>query len=320
MCFVVEKTPAAAPEVDVNLSIILNIEVEDGEAAAQETSQLRPEEATELRDEAETPKKKKKKSKKNLEAPAAGPPGADASPVEPSSDPPLSTKKKKRTKKRPEEVAEEEEEEEDISQVTSEKKAKKRKREREKVEEKAEAAPVPPAEPQVKKKRMKVRDVGEEQSGEVEEEARPEKVVTSEETPEKKKKKKKRKEESSRAIQEVQSDDKPAEGDKDQEETLEVTGRKSAPSSESSPHCYGAVINFSSFTSFQTETLLSSPRPKRKNASGRSQAQRRGGGCLITRRGRGAASGQEAQRSQEIKLFYGKMSKTEKRIMWRKIQ
>lgn len=232
---VVGKTTVTVSEeqIDPEVSIILNIEVQESEVAEHESSRLLPEEV------AETPRKKKKKNKKGFETSAADTPSTDTSATETPSDAPLSTntgKKKKKDKKRPEvEVEGEEEqqqgqEEEEVSQVTSsekKKKAKKRKRERDEVGEKDEATPAAPPEHKVKKR---MNDVSEEQSELVEvleEEAKVENPVSPTETTEKKKKKKrKRRRESIQEAEEVQSEERPAGGDGDPETKQEAAGRE----------------------------------------------------------------------------------------------
>lgn len=225
---VVGKTTAAEEQIDPEVSIILNIEVQESDAAEHESSRLPAE------DVAETPRKKKKKNKKGFETPAADTPSTDTSAVDTPSDAPLSTKtgkKKKKDKKRPEVEAEGEEEEqrqeEDVSQVSSsekKKKAKKRKREPEEVGEKDAATPAAPPEHKVKRK---MSGVAEEVVKEEDEEAKVENPVSPAETAEKKKKKKrKRRRESIQETEEVQSDERPAGGDGDTETKQEAAGRE----------------------------------------------------------------------------------------------
>ncbi|KAF3698568.1 hypothetical protein EXN66_Car014255 [Channa argus] len=225
---------AAAERADPEDSIILNIQVEDGDAAERETSQLLPEEAAQSCNDFDPLKKKnrkkKKRSKKEMEtAPADSlAPDKSTSTSETLSDAPLSScsaKKKRGEKMRQEEVAEE-----DTSQVApSEKKVgKKRRRERDKVEEEDVETPVVHSENKRKKKK-KVKYVEKEESnvGKVE---NPESLT---ETEGKKKKKRKKREQET----EEQCDEQPAGGNKDTQEKLDTTdGNSSQTSSAKKKH------------------------------------------------------------------------------------
>lgn len=200
-----EETPADG--VDPEVSIILNVEKDETEE--QEVTEALP--VGSHRD-AETPRPKKKKSKKSDSQ------STNVSILEASSDSSITSKKKKKKNK---ERQEEEEQQQEVVVVLEKKKkkSKKRKLEQEEVQENMAETPVVPLETRSKKKKKKTE--AQEEQPEVEE-LLPENPESPEETSRKKRRrsrKRKRKQ-----GEEVQSEERPVEGDRDPE--TELAGRK----------------------------------------------------------------------------------------------